>query len=134
MPAGVIVPTSEFGNLPLFTPPSISDGVQLRKEHVGQATSNTTAVTLNALTGVISTQAADAAAGVSASFTLNDSKIQADSIIQVAIIDYAGAYTTNGLPIVAVDNIAAGSCDIVVSNAHSSAALSGVLKISFVVM
>lgn len=98
---------------------------------VTQAVSATTAVTLNTRTGLITTQSETAAAGVSAAFTVNNSLATATSNIRAWVVNYAGTFTTNGLPIVSVDNRTAGTFDIVVSNAHGANALSGVLIIGF---
>lgn len=98
---------------------------------VTQSTSAVTGVTLNTTKGIITTFAQSAAAGVSAAFTVTNSKAAAASNIRAYIIDYAGVFTTNGLPIVSVDNRTAGTFDIVVSNAHGANALSGALQIGF---
>lgn len=98
---------------------------------VTQATNITTSVTLNALKGQITTQAASAAAGASHSFTLNNSFIQADTPIFPWIMDYSGTTATNGLPFVTIDTRADGSCVFVVSNAHPTNALNGTLVIGF---
>lgn len=90
-------------------------------------------VTLNAKTGIITTETADSGVENVKSFTFNNSYITATSSVFVQIIDYAGVYATNGLPFVNIDNIGAGSCDVIVANADSGAALNGVLKIAFIV-
>ena len=98
---------------------------------VTQITSVTTGVTLNATRGIVTTFSQSAAAGVSSAFTVTNSNAVATSNIRAYIIDYAGVFTTNGIPVVSVDNRVAGAFDIVVSNGHSVNALSGVLQIGF---
>jgi hypothetical protein len=98
---------------------------------VTQGTSVVTGVTLNTIRGIVTTFSQSAAAGVSSTFTVTNSKAAAASNIRAYVIDYAGTFTTNGIPVVSVDNRTAGSFDIVVSNGHSANALSGALKIGF---
>jgi hypothetical protein len=98
---------------------------------VTQGTGVTTGVTANTPKGIITTFSQSAAAGVSSTFTVTCSAAAAASNIRAYVIDYAGIFTTNGLPVVSVDNRTAGSFDIVVSNAHGANALSGALKIGF---
>jgi hypothetical protein len=98
---------------------------------VTQGASAVTGVTLNSPKGIITTFSQSAAAGVSAAFTVTCSAAAAASNIRAYVIDYAGIFTTNGLPVVSVDNRTAGTFDIVVSNAHGANALSGALQIGF---
>lgn len=102
---------------------------------VAQATSITTAVTGNSTVLSITTQAATAAAGASQTFTVNNNLVTAASKIFVEVNSYAGTFTTNGIPVLNVDNIVAGtSFDIVISNAHSANALNGVLVIKVLII
>lgn len=98
---------------------------------VTQVTSIVTGVTLNAARGVVTTFSASAAAGASQTFRVTNSFAAAGSNIRAYVVDYAGAFTTNGVPVVSVDNRGTGGFDIVISNAHGTNALSGVLKIGF---
>lgn len=100
---------------------------------VTQATSITTAVTLNAPSGIITTVSATTAAVSESQFTLNNSLIAATSVVLVSVQNYAGTYATNGIPTVKVQTVGAGSAIICVDNVHASNALSGVLKIGFLV-
>jgi hypothetical protein len=64
-------------------------------------------------------------------FTVNNTAVDADSIVLVSICNYTGTYVTNGIPIVSVNNCVAGtSFDIKIVNAGANA-LGGVLKIGF---
>lgn len=98
---------------------------------VTQATSITTAVTLNKLSGTITTVSSTLAAGVDASFTLTNSTIAATDVVLVSIKSYAG--TSDGIPIAKVQATAAGSCVI---NLHNQGAvtLDAVIVINFVVI
>ena len=124
---------SQFGQLPVYQGAVSSDGLVVYKTNVSQATNITTGVTANGSSGIVTTQAAGAAAGAAETFVLTNSSIKVGSVVKAQVIDYAGAFTTNGLPIVAIDTVADGSCDVVVMNGHATNALSGVLKIAFIV-
>jgi hypothetical protein len=121
------------GNITLGN--AATDTITTTKGTVTQATNITTGVTLNATNGRITTQAATAAAGASQTFTVSNNLVSAGSVILLTIQDYAGTFTTNGIPIVNVDNVVADtSFDIVVSNGHSANALNGALIIGFLVL
>lgn len=100
---------------------------------VTQATSITTAVTINAKKGIITTQAsgAGAAGATPESFVVTNSAVIAGSFITAFIQDYSGTIATNGNPFVIVDNITTGAFTIIISNAHGTNALSGTLRINF---
>ena len=101
-----------------------------------QATNITTGVTVNGLSGLITTQNASAgAAGATPNtFRVTNSKVRAESRVNAWIQNYAGTYATNGTPIVNVQGVADGLFDIVISNAHGTNALSAALKIGFEVL
>lgn len=121
--------TDEVAGLIAITGSSSEDGVSTSS--VAQGTSITTGVTINAERGLITTQSATAAAGVSQTFTVTNENASATANIRAYVVNYAGVFTTNGIPVVAVDNRGAGVFDIVVSNAHGANALSGALVIGF---
>lgn len=99
---------------------------------VAQATNVTTAVTLNRRKGVITTQAASAAADASHTFTVNNTLTTVNSVILLTITNYSGTIGTNGNPTVIVDNkVAATSFDIIITNTHSANALNGTLTIAY---
>lgn len=104
------------------------------KANVTQATSITTGVTANGSAGIITTVSSTLAADATAEFTVTNSAVAATSVVLVSIADYAGTYGTNGIPVVNVDSIAAGSFKVDLSNVHSTNALSGVVKISYLVV
>lgn len=103
------------------------------KGTVSQATSVTTAVTLNNLNGIISTFAQTAAADAQVTFTVNNSKVLATSNVMVSAI-YPAANT--GSPVVRIGAIAAGSFTVVITNAGTAVlnGANGTLKIGFAVL
>lgn len=98
---------------------------------VTQVTSATTAVTLDALAGDITTVALTNAAGVDHSFTLNNSKIEAGDIVIAHTKSYGGK--ADGIPVVKVESTAAGSCVLNVNN-QGAVALDALAVISFLVI
>ena len=98
---------------------------------VTQGTSTSTAVTANGQSGEITCFTSSQATLTTVTFTVNNTAVDADSVILVGIVNYAGTFVTNGIPIVAVNNRVAGtSFDIKIVNAGANS-LSGVLKIGF---
>lgn len=96
---------------------------------VTQATSKSTAVTLNKPCGTITMDAATLGATTSVGFTLNNSVIGADDVVVVSI--KSGA-TANSY-VVSVDAVAAGSCRISLRNV-TSGSLSEAVVLSFAVI
>lgn len=92
-----------------------------------QATSSSTAVTLNANAGTITTVALTTAAGGEEVFTVNNTKVGVTDAIVVGT-NYAGAGTP---AITTKKNIAGTSFDIVITNLHASVALNAAVTINF---
>lgn len=99
---------------------------------VTQATNRTTGVTLNTISGVITTNNASLAAETGAVFTVTNNQIFADDIVLVSI---AGG-SNGGNTTVIVTTIAAGSFQITVANQNASGgtAETGAIVINFLVM
>lgn len=99
---------------------------------VTQATNRTTGVTLNAISGAITTNTASLAAETGATFTVTNNQIFADDVIVVAI---AGG-SNGGNTTVIVTTIAVGSFQITVANQNAAggAAETGAIVINFLVM
>lgn len=93
---------------------------------VTQITSNATGVTLDTVTGQITTVAVTTAAGVSFVFSVTNTSALATDAVAVSTT-YAGA----GTPVVSVIAQAAGSFSIVVHNIHATAALNAAVVINF---
>ena len=96
---------------------------------VTQATDKSTAVTLDKVSGQITTTNALLGAGAGVSFTLNNTFIGATDVVLANIASgaTAGAYTLQ------VDAVAAGSCSIALRN-HTGGGLSEALVINFIVL
>lgn len=95
----------------------------------GSATSTAGAATINAQTGVITTESLTTAAGATYTMTLTNSYIQASSI--VTPVAGRGTNTSCGLVPITVTP-AAGSCVMIFQNPGLTA-LSGTMKIAFTV-
>jgi len=109
-------------------------GVSLPSSQVTQATSVTTAVTANNLSGIITCFTSTLAAQTAESFVVNCSNVVAGDRILVSIINYTGDYGTNGLPCVAVNGVGSGTFTIAKYNADTDTALSGVVQISYLII
>jgi hypothetical protein len=96
---------------------------------VTQATSKSTGVTLNKISGQITMNGAALAAAAEVAFTLTNSTIAATDVVIVNIqsVGTAGAY------LVSVGAVANGSCSITVSNA-SAGSLSQAIVLNFAVI
>lgn len=99
---------------------------------VTQATNRTTGVTLNNLTGQITTNAASLAAEAAAVFTVTNSKVAAGDVIVLSQASGSNGGNTD----VAVVAVAAGSFNIAVVNNNVAAgtAETGAILINFAVI
>ena len=97
-----------------------------RLKSVVQTTSNTTAVTVNAFNGRITTVALTLAAAGTFNFTVNNTKIKADSNVQLTPI-----YTGTGIPDVRLASQTDGSFVVTVTNLSGAAAFNAALSINF---
>jgi len=98
--------------------------------NVIQGSSITTAVTVNALNGVITTVSATVAANAKSFFTVNNSNVVSTSKILVSV-QYDEAAT--GIAIASVSDIATGSFKVTISNG-GNAALNNVVKVHFLIV
>lgn len=101
-----------------------------RQTAVTQATSISTAVTCNSLSGVITTVSQTIAAGAEGEFTVNNSEVAATDVVVVAI----KTHTSAGDFIAAVSAVADGSFKIRLTNLNASTAGNNVLVINFAVI
>jgi hypothetical protein len=106
-------------------------GLFFEIDTVTQATNSETAVTSNGVAGVITTAALNEASTASTGFTVNNDKVLASSLVIACVVDYDG--TVNGTPVAQVDDIAAGSFVIRVTNAGSTT-LDAACKIGYLVI
>lgn len=94
---------------------------------VTQATSATTAVTLNKVTGRVTTVSLTLAAGASAQFQVNNSTVTSVDGPRVWIQSYTGA----GDPTVDIRSVATGAFVVRVRNVHATDALDAAITIGF---
>lgn len=97
---------------------------------VTQTTNRSTAVTLNALYGVITTDATSLAAGAEAKFTVNNSTVKAGDIVVINTRSGQTASTS----IAVVTAVANGSFEITLTNLNDSTADTGAMIINFAVI
>jgi hypothetical protein len=98
---------------------------------VTQATNHSTGVTINATSGQITLASADLAAGAEATFTVTNSAVSATDVVIVNVADDQDT----GTLLAFVDDVGAGTFDIVLTNLHASnAAGNGGTVINFVVL
>lgn len=99
---------------------------------VTQGTSATTAVELDATSGVITTFAATLATNTEVQFTFTNSTIQADSVVLVSMNDMNT--DANSHLLVTTNTIAAGSCIINLFNCGSGTATATACMVHFLVI
>ena len=97
--------------------------------NVTQLTAITTAVTVNAHNGIITTVSSTLAGGSNAAFTVNNSKVTTASKILLTV-DHPGA----GIPVLITEALANGSFDIRIYNVSAATAFNNTLKISYLIL
>ena len=97
--------------------------------NVTQITAISTAVTVNANNGIITTVSSTLAGSSNAAFTVNNSKVLATSRILLTV-DHPGA----GIPVLITETIVNGSFAIRIYNVSAATAFNNVLKISFIII
>ena len=99
---------------------------------VTQATSRTTGVTINTITGQITTNTASLAAEAAAKFTVTDSKCGLHDVIPLSIQSGSNGGNTEAF----VTTVAAGSFQICVSNNNAAAgtAETGAIILNFIIL
>jgi hypothetical protein len=105
----------------------------VNKTAVSQATNINTTVVANTAAGAITTQTATTATTATDSFTVTNATCAATSVVLANIVSYSGTYITNGIPVVGVSSIGAGSFQIDITNAGTNA-LNGTFVIHFIVV
>lgn len=112
---------------------TVEDGGEIAQQGQGavtQITSITTGVTLNKISGEITTVSQTVAAGAEADFVVTNSKVVATDVVVVAI----KTHTSGGSFIALVAAIAAGQFTIRLTNLHATAAGDNVLILNFLVL
>jgi hypothetical protein len=97
--------------------------------NVTQLTAITTAVTVNAHNGIITTVSSTLAGGSNAAFTVNNSKVTTASKILLTV-NHPGA----GIPVLITETITNGSFDIRIYNVSAATAFNNTLKISYFIL
>lgn len=117
---------------PLARVAAVRNGNFTQGSVVTQATNRTTGVTINAISGQITTSSASLAAETAAVFTVTNNNVFADDIVAIAV---AGG-SNGGNTTVTVTTIAAGSFQITVANQNAAAgtAETGAIQINFLIM
>ena len=97
--------------------------------NVTQLTAITTAVTVNAHNGIITTVSSTLAGGYNAAFTVNNSKVTTASKILLTV-NHPGA----GIPVLITEAVANGSFAIRIYNVTASTAFNNTLEISYLIL
>ena len=97
--------------------------------NVTQITSISTAVTVNAHNGIITTVSSTLAGSSNAAFTVNNSKVTTASKILLTV-DHPGA----GIPVLITEALANGSFAIRIYNVSAATAFNNILKISYLIL
>ena len=97
--------------------------------NVTQLTAITTAVTVNAHNGIITTVSSTLAGGSNAAFTVNNDTVLSTSRILLTV-EHPGA----GIPVLITETITDGSFAIRIYNVSAATAFNNVLKISFIII
>lgn len=111
--------------------------LSIGKLHVGgaagavtQGTNRSTGVTLNALTGAITTDATSLATGAEATFTVTNSFVKAGSVVSLCV----ATPSATGLSMAFVSKVQDGSFDVTLSNLHGTTADTSASVLNFVVL
>jgi len=97
---------------------------------VTQSTNRTTGVTINKLSGAITTNNASLAAAAEATFTVTNSQVLVGDVILLS----CRSGQTAGTSIPFVTRVASGAFDITLSNHHATTADTGAMIINFIVL
>jgi hypothetical protein len=106
-------------------------GALVQQTAVTGSVAGVAAITINGGCGMITMTGVTTAAVTSATATVTNNSVTTSSLVNVDVNGYSGTYITNGIPLVSVDSVAAGSFVLRVTNAHATNALSGNLKVYF---
>lgn len=109
----------------------VNGHITLAKSNVTQLTNITTGVATTTGAGVITTVSSTLAANSTTSFVVSNPHVSSSSVVMLTINNYSG---NTGLPGVRVQSVSSGQFNVVLSNAHDSAALNGIVKIGYLVL
>lgn len=111
-----------------------TSGILLPHSTAVQTPNVTSSVSVSGSSGIITTVTSTLAALTAQTFSVSNSSVRPDSVVVVSTVNYTGTYGTDGIPVISVDSIVQGGFDIVITNAHGTAPLDGILSISFIVV
>lgn len=110
-----------------------ASSLSVSKGSITQTGSLTEGVTINEPAGQIVTVTATTAADSTESFVVTNSAVSSTSVVLVSLL-YGGAHNSDGVPVVSVNNVSDGAFTVNITNAHPSNALSGIIKVHFLVL
>ena len=128
----LLVPPPPLINSDAILTSLVASRPKITKSTVTQLTSTTTAVTINASAGVVTTISSTLAADATETFVVNNSYCGADSVILVNHLSYTGTDSTAVITVNVVD-IGSDVFSIQVGNG-SGAVLDGSLTIGFLIV
>jgi len=105
--------------------------VNVTKATVGQLTNISTAVSINASAGIISTVSTTLTTNGTALFAVSNSHVEPESVVLANIVNYSG---NQGAPSVRVQSITQGSFSVSLRNGSWTDALNGVVKVGYLVL
>lgn len=123
---------SERNYIPVFMGQAARSGNFVGGGAITQATNRTTGVTLNTLSGVITTNTTSLAAETGATFTVTNNEVFADDVVVLCIAGGSNGGNTTATVVV----VAAGSFQVTVANQNAAggAAETGAILLNFLVM
>ena len=105
--------------------------ISLKKATVTKATAITSGVTLNSPAGVITTVSSTLATNGSASFSVGNSFVKADSLVLGNIVNYSGS---QGSPFARIQGVTNGSFSVAIRNVDDVNALNGAIKFGYSIL
>jgi hypothetical protein len=105
--------------------------VNVTKATVGQLTNISTAVSIDASAGIISTVSTTLTTNGTALFSVSNTHVEPESVVLANIVNYSG---NQGAPTVRVQNITQGSFSVSLRNGSWTDALNGVVKVGYLVL
>lgn len=118
-----------FGSL-IVNGKSTLNEVLINKTSITQGTSITTGVTIDSPCGYVQTVSTTLATQGQASFTVSNAYVDPSSIVLGNIINYSGT----GSPVAIINNITNDEFSVIIKNTADSGALSGPIRIGFLVI
>lgn len=116
----------------LKSPTCCAKYITLTKGTVTQ--SGTSAVTVNAGAGIVTTSSQAINAGATYVVTINNSNVKTDSVVVANIMDLSGALVAGASITAYVEDVVNGQFKVVISNGGSANQTAVVYKISFIVV